>query len=306
MLRVACGLFVLTLVLMAPLRALAPTGKALAAPATHAFDSTWAQVPLWDDGQAEVALYDARRPQYGKIRSYEAVLIVVKEDFNPAQYVKADPPYEGKPLLPVLKFNFLQSYWTENYPYNLFTSIFVQRANPAALVKLTMSSQEWCGNTLKEVKTWTRPAELVFHSYWDGEGDGTRPLDLRAGDLLEDQLPVSLRSLRFAPGLEVRTRVLPSLISNHLRHSTTFADAIIRVVGEEALTTPRGQIAAWKVSVEAGELKQTYWFAQEPPHWLVRMQSSDGRELRLKQIKRTKYWQVPTYRPDDGRRRRPQ
>ncbi|MFQ5817309.1 MAG: hypothetical protein ACE5H2_05040 [Terriglobia bacterium] len=301
MMRVALGLMVLSLLLAAGPPARVTVGAETDA---AAFDASWSQAALWDDGQAEVGLYEARRPQYGKLRRFEALLIVVKEDFNPKLHVKADPPYAGKALLPVLKLNFVQSYWTENYPYHFLTSVFVRRDDPTRLVKLTTSSQEWCGNTFKEVKAWRRPAELVFHSYFDGEGDGVRQLDLRPGDLLEDQLPLALRGLRFAPGVRVRTRLYPSIVSNSLRMPLAFRAAEIRVVGEEVVRTPRGRAQAWRVEVEAGKLKQTYWFASAEPHELLKMESSDGRELVLKQLTRKPYWGVPTYIPDDVRPRR--
>ncbi len=223
-----------------------------AAQTPPAFDSSWSRDPLWDDGQAEVSLYEAKRPQYGKSETYEAVFIVVKEDFDAKLLVKADPPYEGRQLLPVLKLNAIHSYWTPNYPYHFLASVFVRRDDPGALVKLSVGSQEWCGNTFKLVKTAPRP-ELTVHSYFDGEGDAVRPLDLRSGDLLEDQLPLALRGLVFAPGLEVRRRILPSLISNKLGRAPQFLDAAITVVGEENLATPAGRFAAWKVSVKFGE-----------------------------------------------------
>jgi hypothetical protein len=145
------------------------------------FHAAWAQDPLWDDGLAEVTLYEAHRPQYGKIESYEAVFIVVKEDFNRDLLVKADPPL------------------TDNYPYHFMASVFVRRDAPTRLVKLTLGSQEWCGNTFKEIKTVGGRSELITNSYFDGQGDARRPLDLRPGDLLEDQLPLALRGLNFDP-----------------------------------------------------------------------------------------------------------
>jgi hypothetical protein len=276
-------------------------GSHLAPPPTAqsppAFDSAWSRDALWDDGQAEVALYAAKRPQYGKLESYEAVFIVVKEDFDAKRLVKADPPYEGRELIPVLKLNAVHSYWTPNYPYHYLASVFVRRDNPAALVKLSVGSQEWCGNTFKLVKTTPRP-ELTVHSYFHPEGDSTRPLDLRAGDLLEDQLPLALRSLAFAPGLELRRRVLPSLISNKLGHEPQFLDATITVVGEETLVTPAGRLAAWKVAVKFGEIRQTWWFEKAAPHTLLQMESSDGRAWILKARTRKPYWQAATYRPE--------
>ncbi len=268
-----------------------------AAQAPDYFDSTWSRDALWDDGQAEVALYDARRPQYGKAESYEAVFIVVKEDFDAKLLVKADPPYQGRQLVSVLKLNAVHSYWTPNYPYHFLASVFVRRDDPGALVKLTVGSQEWCGNTFKLVKTSPR-AELAVHSYFDPEGDTTRPLDLRRGDLLEDQLPLALRGLAFAPGLEVRRRILPSLISNKLGRQPQFLDSTITVVGEESLATPAGRFASWKVSVKFGEVQQTWWFEKAAPHTLVKMESSDGRAWLLKARTRKPYWQAATYRPE--------
>ena len=286
------------LALLVLLAAAAPLGAPGPPPPQPVFDASWARDPLWDDGQAEVALYAARRPQYGKIESYEAVFIVVKEDFNPQLYVKADPPYEGKKLLPVLKLNAVHSYWTPNYPYHFLASVFVRRDDPTALVKLTVGSQEWCGNTIKEVKTWGGQPELVSHTYFDGEGDSSRPLDLRPGDLLEDQLPLALRSLRFAPGLEFRRRLLPSLISNNLRRPAEFGETIIRVAGEETVATPAGRYPAWKVTLVMGELQQTWWFEKAAPHTLLKMESSDGRAWLLKARTRKPYWKEPTYRPE--------
>jgi hypothetical protein len=276
------------------------SGGGAAAPGaaeSPAFDSAWSRDALWDDGQAEVALYEAKRPQYGKSESYEAVFIVVKEDFDRERLVKADPPYEGKRLLPALKLNAVHSYWTPNYPYHLLASVFVRRDDPGALVKLSVGSQEWCGNTFKLVKTSPR-SELTVHSYFDPEGDSTRPLDLRAGDLLEDQLPLALRGLAFAPGLELRRRVLPSLISNKLGREPQFLEATITVAGEESLATPAGRFASWKVSVKFGEVRQTWWFEKAAPHTLLKMESSDGRAWRLKARTRKPYWQAPTYRPE--------
>ena len=291
MIPLAIVLFIVTGLL------LSPAGVAPAPTSTDGFDHAWAADSLWDDGQAEIALYQARRPQYGKIESYEAVLIVVKEDFNPRLNVKADPPYEGKNLLSVLKLNAIHSYWTDNYPYHYLLSVFVRRADPASLVKLTLGSQEWCGNTFKEVSTAGGRAEFHFHSYFDGQGDGSRPLDLRPGDLLEDQLPLVLRGLRFAPGLELRRRLLPSLISNSLRAPVEFRQAVIKVEGEERVSTPTGSFPAWKVRLTAGDLEQTWWFEKTAPHTLLKMESSDGRAWLLKARTRKPYWQAPTFKP---------
>jgi hypothetical protein len=262
------------------------------------YDFTWAHDPLWNDGQAEVSLYEARRPQYGKIEAYEALFIVVKEDFNPQLHVKADPPFSDKNLLPVLKLNAVHQYWTANYPYNFLLSVFVRQDSPTTLVKLTLGSQEWCGNSFKEVKTWGGRPELVYHTYFDGEADGTRQLDLRPGDLLEDQLPLALRSLKFTPDLKFHRRVLPSLISNNLHNPLAPMMATVSVVGQEEIKAGGGTVDAWRVNVQMGTLQQSWWFQKSLPQALLKMESSDGRFWLLKSRTRQRYWQVPTYHPE--------
>jgi hypothetical protein len=249
------------------------------------FDPSWSTDPRWNDGLAEVAHYAAKRMQYGKARMFEAVLITVSEDFNRAHFAKAEPPYQKKNLLPVLKLNIVLQYDTENYPYSFLSSVFVDRQDPTAIVKLTNSSQEWCGNTFKELKTWGGGVWLIYHSYWDEEGDGAKALDWKPGDLAEDQLPLALRGLRFAAGVEVKTRLLPSQISNRATR-IELLPATIRVQGQENV----GPVATWKVAVNAGELKQTYWMEAAAPHIMVKMVSSDGREFVLKKRSRRAYW----------------
>ncbi len=276
----------------------APASASRAAePQDAALDSSWSRDPLWDDGQAEISLYDARRPQYGKIEAYQAVLMVVKEDFGRKYNVKADAPYEGKQIYPVLKLNAVHSYWTPNYPYHYLASVFVRRDNPASLVKLTVGSQEWCGNTFKEVTAWGPAPTLISHSYFDGEGDAAQPLDLRPGDLLEDQLPLALRGLAFRAGLSLERRLLPSLISNNLRRAANFVPATIAASGQELLSTGAGRLEAWKVTVSFEEIRQTWWFEKAAPHALLKMESSDGRSWLLRSRSRKRYWSEPTFRP---------
>ena len=265
--------------------------------AISGFDASWAQDPLWDDGQAEVALYEANRPQYGRVEPYEAVFIVVKEEFNGRLFVKADAPYEGKRVFPVMKLNALHSYWTQNYPYHYLLSVFVRRDDPTNLVKLTLGGQEWCGNTFNEIKYGGPRPELVFHSYFDGQGDGTRPLDLRRNDLVEDQLPLALRSLKFEPGLRLSVRILPSLMANRLRETSKLVPANLTVDGEEEVEPGLGTHTAWKVSLEKGEIVQPWWFEKAAPHILLKMESSDGRAWTLKDRTRKPYWREPTFHP---------
>jgi hypothetical protein len=247
------------------------------------FNPNWATHQLWDDGLAEVATYTAERVIYKKNRSFDFTLITVKEDFNKAYDVKTDD-YNRKDLFQVMKVNQFCRIATDNYPYHFLTSLFFRRENPVLLHKLTSSSQEWCGNTLKAITHSGKGLEYSYDSYWDGQGRGKMKLDREL--LFEDQLPYTLRSLKFKDGLTFPAQVAGTLQTNKAGRPDIFP-ATFRVSAAQAAGRP-----VWQVTLRLSPEKQnTYWFARHYPHVLVRQQTWDGRNLHLKEVKRYAYWQ---------------
>lgn len=257
-------------------------------------DPAWSASPIWDDGLAEIARYDSRRPVYGIERRFETILITVKEEFDRARAVKADPPYEGRDLITVLKLNALARIETENYPYNYMTSVFVRRDDPRVLVKLSQSSQEWCGTTFQQVVTHDGPARLEYHSYFDGEADGRAPLHLDGAAVLEDQLMLLVRAARLEAGIARRFRLHGSLVSNRAV-SPGALDVEAVLAGRETLATPAGDFVTDRIEIReqeggSGEPLLTYWVESAPRRALVGFASRDGRSLRLTGIQRRDYW----------------
>ena len=251
--------------------------------------TTWGNHKVWDDGLAEVAVYDATRTVYGAPRSYETVIITVKEDLDATYHVKADPPYEGKQLIGALKMNIVSEIQTDNYPYRYLTSVFVGRNDVNRLIKMTVGSQEWCGNTFKLLKTWDDQPELAYHSYWDGQGDGSYPLDWDSSTLAEDQLVLSLRSLPFTEGYTRSIRLFPTQITNKASRPDA-VPARVRVVGREDVAQSEARSSCWRVEVTGDGFEQAYWFSEAFPNILVKYRSSDGRSLDLKAWERRTYW----------------
>ena len=67
----------------AAVQAASPTGASTEEPAASRVvmpTSGLAQDPLWHDGLAEVNRYAMTRSQYGQIRTFDAILLVVKEE----------------------------------------------------------------------------------------------------------------------------------------------------------------------------------------------------------------------------------
>ncbi|MFD2245526.1 hypothetical protein [Pontibacter ruber] len=248
------------------------------------FDLNWAMHKLWENGLAEVAVYHAERVVYNKKRTFEYTLITVKEDFNKEHNVKTDD-YTRNDLFPVMKVNEFCRIPTEEYPYHYLTSLFIRRENPLHLHKMTTSSQEWCGNTFKAITDEGEKYNLYFNSYFDGQSEGNRKLQKDL--LLEDQLPYTLRSLRFRNGLTFEANVLETQQTNKATDPKVY---------KATISTTKADIAgaaAWQVLVQLDENKRSlYWFAAQYPNQLLRQQAWDGRNLELKKLSRYAYWQT--------------
>ncbi|QIL74438.1 hypothetical protein G7064_00110 [Hymenobacter sp. HDW8] len=250
------------------------------------FNQQWAMAKWWEDGLAEVATYNAERVVYDKVRRFEYTLITVKEEFTPQYNVKADT-LQRPDLFPVMKVNQFCRIETDQYPYHYLTSLFFRRDEPIALHKLTTSSQEWCGNTFKAITDEGLHYLQTYNSYWDGQGSGER--QLRRDALIEDALPYTLRSLRFTRKPTFRV-VITELQQTSKATRPSYYNAQVKVESSLAADTPE---PAWRVTVALAENKQNvYWFAKKYPNVLLRQTTWDGRNMRLKSVRRYAYWKT--------------
>src|SRR5262245_60979862 len=78
--------------------------------------------PAWDDGKAELSIYDAEEIVEGERRRFEAVSIVVAEHFDATQMVKKEE--FDLSLVPVLKCNWVLSIPTGVTRYQQMASLF--------------------------------------------------------------------------------------------------------------------------------------------------------------------------------------
>ena len=122
----------------------------------------------WYDGNAEITSYKLSQVRYGEIHEGRAVTIFVTEDFLPEKQVKAD--YQNEKNIPVLKLNSTKKFLTGVYPYSLMTSTFSPVDNDIHPLKITFSSQEWCGNTFMQLNN-RKKFEIDFYSYFESNSD---------------------------------------------------------------------------------------------------------------------------------------
>ncbi len=122
----------------------------------------------WYSGEAEITSYTLEQPRYGELRSGKAVLIFVTEDFLPKIQVKANKSLSDN--IPVLKLNTTKNYTTGIYPYSIMTSAFLPLNAKNHAIKITNSTQEWCGQIYTQLNN-RGEYYVEGHSYFDGEAD---------------------------------------------------------------------------------------------------------------------------------------
>jgi hypothetical protein len=146
---------------------------------------------LWYSGKAEVNRYSLDQARYGEVRSGDAVLIFVTEDFLPETQVK----FEGRPApdrpVSVFKLNAARKFNTGVYPYSTMTSVFTPVAARApGAYKVTTSVQEWCGHVFMQLNRRGNGYRGAYLSYFQSEGDAAFQLP---DVLLEDEIWTRLR-----------------------------------------------------------------------------------------------------------------
>jgi hypothetical protein len=240
--------------------------------------------PLWSDGNAEVAAYDARDVLYGVRRASRAVLIVVAEDLSPETLVKADAPRPGHSVR-VLKLNHVRSIQTGMYAYEQMLSAFLD-ATALRPVKLSMASHDWCGNTFVE---WRRDRNVMsIRSYFDAIAD--RDVPVGPGDaLFYDALPLKLRGLDFARTRSGTIRLIETVFTIRPQVSPA-AEARLEV---------RAGPKRYRVEITRGEKRDALEFERGFPHRLVLWERADGAVLTLRSARRIRYWEKN--RPGDER-----
>jgi hypothetical protein len=253
----------------------------------------------WGDGKAELNGYALRQPRYGALREGSVVLVYVTEDFSDALRVKADPgKHPASEVHPVLKLNAVRAFQTGIYDYNVMTSTFLRVAPGWPVAKVSFSSQEWCGQVWHQLVPRGGRIGGVFHSYFDGEADGTDDLDFPKDGVLEDALPILLRGWNgeyLKPGESRRVPFLPSLLETRLRHrplAWTTA-TITRAPAARTVRVPAGRFGVSSYTVLTADGRTLgYDIEAAPPFRLVRQTGPDGEEIALEGSTRLPYWQL--------------
>lgn len=141
---------------------------------------------IWYQGKAELNRFELEQNRYREIHPGELVLIFVTEDFLTDKQVKNDN-YRNPNSIPILKTNMLRKFTTGIYDYSIMTSVFTPTNSsefPNTL-KVTSSSQDWCGHTFMQLNQRKEGLNIELRSYFESEGDLN---ELGETALLEDEI----------------------------------------------------------------------------------------------------------------------
>ena len=125
----------------------------------------------WYNHGAEISRFSLQQMRYGEIHQGDAVLVFVTEKMNPETQIKAD--HSGEQDIAILKLNAVRKFFTGIYPYSVMTSVFAPvdvQKYPLPL-KISSSTQEWCGHVYTQMNLNENEYRVRMHSYFEGEGD---------------------------------------------------------------------------------------------------------------------------------------
>lgn len=144
----------------------------------------------WFSGKAELNTYKLEISRYGEKRRGKAVLIFVTEDFDPVRQVKIEAEEESPEIekVNVLKCNNIWRFTTGIYDYSLMCSTFspTNTEQHAPALKLSMSAQDWCGQSFLQINREKSKYLIKQFSYFNNIGDQTKTLP--GSTLLEDEI----------------------------------------------------------------------------------------------------------------------
>ncbi|MEP0986324.1 hypothetical protein [Ekhidna sp.] len=171
----------------------------------------------WYAGKAEITSYKLEQARYGEIHDGEAVLVFVTEPFSKGKQVKLDNwRDESEDNVSVMKLNMTKKFLTGIYPYSMMMSTFtpVLADKYPDPIKVTTSSQEWCGHTWMQLNLSDENYRLRGFSYFESEGD----VDVSVPNvILEDELWTRIRlNPESLPIGDVE--IVPSTFYLRLRH----------------------------------------------------------------------------------------
>lgn len=236
-----------------------------AAPDREAFNQ------YWYAGKAELTRYALEQARYGETHKGDAVLIFVTEDFLTDKQVKYEFGDRQK-VTSVVKLNLTKKFNTGLYPYSLMTSVFTPADGVSPSLKVTSSSQEWCGHTFMQLNQRGKKLDVQLRSYFQNEGDQNFQLDVA---LLEDEVWTKIRlAPQSLPTGDIQ--IIPGTLFSRLRHEPLKVEkASATMASDNDASLSPDELQVYTMDYESIERKLVIKFEKKFPHRIVAWEESN-------------------------------
>ena len=207
--------------------------------------------PKWYEGKAEIGVYELKQNRYNATHNGEAVMIFVTEDFLSDKQVKNDN-YTHKNSIPILKNNQIRRFTTGLYDYSIFTSVFSKNKSDPSAIKITTSSQDWCGQSYIQLNERSGYFQCRGFSYFENEGDSDQNIKKHITmDEIFNLIRIDDSKLPVGD-----FKIIPSTIYHRLRHKALkpYSAKAIKIDYQGDLT----QESATKYVIKIPELSLEY------------------------------------------------
>ena len=233
--------------------------------------------PYWYQGKAEISTYDLEQARYNGVHPGELTLIFVTEDFLTDLQVKNDY-YRNTNSTKVLKTNQLRRFTTGIYDYSVMTSVFtpVDRAAMPHTLKVTTSSQDWCGQSFGQLNFQEgRTYDWQWRSYFEGEGDRNEQVEV---DWVEDEL---FNLIRMGPealptGPQYVLPPMEFILLNHLNVFGQQTDASLATYEGDPLPDT-AELMVYTLNYREVSRKVEVVFGAEVPHRIEMIRIEENR-----------------------------
>ena len=233
----------------------------------------------WGDGNAEFNIYDAQIVRDGAPRPCEVLHILVREQFDPKQFVKTEKPNQPD-AVSVLKLNQILHVPIGLYVHQQMHSNF-WRIDNAQLLKFSFTHSDSIGNAYKEARRENANFAYEYRTSSDGMASGKDDVAVPASGYFFDELPWLVRTLDFQkPATPLEIQLAGSVINSK-------KDAFIFKPAKISFKATEREI---DVTVEHAGGADHFILDRDFPNLLRQWNAADGSRLKMKRSLKVAYW----------------
>lgn len=217
----------------------------------------------WYSRGAELSRFSLEQVRYGEVHQGDAVLVFVTEEMNPSIQIKAD---QSRPdNVPILKLNFVRKFFTGIYPYSVLTSVFspVNIQTYPLPLKISSSTQEWCGHAYTQLNLNDDGYRIRMHSYFEKEGDQDFKLKRYVPeDAVWNMIRISPNSLPLG-----EFSLIPGTVYARLAHRPLKAQKAVAALAEAVGHSPEGNpLVRYEIKVPSEQRTLRIFFEKKFPY----------------------------------------